>query len=68
MKLPELTPRRRQWLYGIAVAAIAVAVAYKMIAPEHAPVWLDLAANVFGFGGTSTAGMMLSRQRKDGTL
>ncbi|OHU29026.1 hypothetical protein [Mycobacteroides chelonae] len=68
MKIPELTPVRRQWLYGISVASIAVAVGYKAIAPEHAPLWLDLAANVFGIGGTGTAGLMLNRQRKDGTL
>lgn len=64
----KLTPARRQWLYGIIVAAIALAVAYKFIAPEHAPMWLDLAANVLGLGGTGTAGVMLSRQRKDGIL
>ncbi|WP_166905923.1 hypothetical protein [Mycobacterium sp. DL440] len=68
MELPELTPERRQWLYGITVAAITVAVGYKAIAPEHAPMWLDLAANVLGISGTGTAGVMLSRQRKDGTL
>ncbi|AGI12975.1 holin [Mycobacterium phage Butters] len=64
----KLTPARRQWLYGIIVAAIALAVGYKVIAPEHAPMWLDLAANVLGIGGTGTAGYMLSQQRKDGIL
>ncbi|ACI06245.1 holin [Mycobacterium phage BIB8] len=66
--LNKLTPARRQWLYGIIVAAIAVAVGYRVIAPEHAPLWLDLAANVLGIGGTGTAGYMLSQQRKDGIL
>ncbi|QRY48151.1 hypothetical protein JVX93_16015 [Mycolicibacterium boenickei] len=68
MKVPELTPGRRMWLYGVTVAGIAVAVGYKAIAPEHAPLWLDLAANVLGISGAGTAGVMLNRQRKDGTL
>ncbi|UGU31398.1 hypothetical protein LT350_00030 [Mycolicibacterium smegmatis] len=66
--LDKLTPARRQWLYGVAVSALAVAVLYKVVAPEHVPAWLDLIANILGVGGTGTAAVVLNQQRKDGTL
>lgn len=62
------TPKARNWLYGIAAAALTAAVAYNLVAPEHVPVWLDLAANILGVGGTGTAAVVLKHQRKDGTV
>ncbi|SDD58122.1 2 TMS Phage Holin (M2 Hol) Family [Mycolicibacterium neoaurum] len=66
------TARQRQWLYGVALAAIALLVTYKIIDPAHAPLWLDLAVNVIGLGvptaATGTATVVLKEQRKDGTV
>lgn len=62
------TPKARNWLYGIAFSGLTVAVAYNLVAPEHVPVWLDLAANLLGVGGTGTAAVVLKQQRKDGTV
>ena len=66
------TPKGRQWLYGIAVVALALLGAYKIIDPAHAPLWLDLAANILGIGvptaATGTATLVVRTQRRDGTL
>ena len=66
------TPQGRQWLYGIAAVAIVLLGTYKIIDPAHAPLWLDLAANILGLGipaaATSTATLVVRTQRKDGTL
>lgn len=68
----KLTAAQRQWLYRIAVAAVILLVAYNVIGPEHAPLWLDLAANVLGLGlpvaASGTAATKLRGQIKDGTL
>ena len=64
----NLTAQQRNWLYGIACALLAVAVTYKLIDPAHAPLWLDLAANILGIGGTGTAAVVLKTQRADGTV
>lgn len=64
----HLTARQRNWLYGIACAGLALAVPYKIVDPEHVPLWLDLAANILGVGGTATAAVVLKTQRADGTV
>lgn len=66
--MDKLTPARRQQLYYVASAALAILIAYNLVAPEHAPLWLDLAANILGIGGTGTAAVVLKGQRKDGTV
>ncbi|MGB0971624.1 MAG: phage holin [Mycobacterium sp.] len=66
------TPKGRQRLYGIAVVAIALLVTYKIVEPEHAPLWLDLAANILGLGvptaAAGTANLVVRDQRRNGTL
>lgn len=66
------TPQGRQWLYGIAVVALALLGAYKIVDPAHAPLWLDLIANVLGLGvpaaATGTATLVVRDQRRNGTL
>lgn len=68
----KLSPRQRQWLYGVGVAAVGLLVTYKIIEPEHAPMWLDMFVNVVGIGApgvaTGTAAVVLNKQRRDGTL
>lgn len=77
MDLSKLTPAtwpadRRQWVYRCGVAGIALLVAYKLLPTEHAPLWLDLLANILGVGGataaTVTADRTLRQQRADGVL
>lgn len=70
---PQSWPaEKRQWVYRSGVAGIAILIGYKLIAPEHAPLWLDLLAEIFGFGGGGaaalTADRTLKRQRADGTV
>jgi len=66
--MDKLTAQHRNWLYGVACSTLLVLVAYNLVAPEHAPLWLDLTANILGIGGTGTAAVVLKGQRKDGTL
>jgi len=63
----------RQWLYtaaAIASAIIPILVAYKVIDTDVAGAWVNLIGVLGGLGtvGASTAAVMTSRQRKDGTL
>ncbi|XTP37066.1 hypothetical protein ACORG1_12990 [Mycobacterium sp. TJFP1] len=68
----KTTARQRQRLYLAAVAAIALLVTYKVIDPAHAPLWLDLAVNVIGYGtpavASGTAAAVVKKQREDGTV
>ena len=64
----KISPKQRQWLYGIAASALAILVVYNVVNPEHVPLWLDLAANILGVGGTTTAAVVLKSQREDGTV
>ena len=68
----KTTARQRQWLYGLAVAAVAILVTYKVIDPAHAPLWLDLFINVVGIGtpavASGTAAVVVKKQREDGTV
>ncbi|MBF4194688.1 phage holin [Mycolicibacterium phlei] len=70
--LDKLTAAQRKHLYGIAAAAILLLAGYNVIAPEHAPLWLDLAVEVFGLGtplaAATTASTKVRQQIKDGTL
>lgn len=42
------TREGRKWLYGVASAAVPLAVLYGAIRPEDAPAWLALAGAVLG--------------------
>ena len=43
-------PRTRRWIYGIAVAAVPLLVAYGVIAESDAALWIGLAGAVLGGG------------------
>lgn len=58
----------RLWLYGVVVAVLAVAVAYKWVAPEQVPLWTSLAAQILGTATIATAGAALVAQRRTGDV
>lgn len=62
------SPRGINWLYTVATAALALLVAYGVIAPEKLPLWLALMAATLGMGATGTASLRLHGQRRDGIL
>lgn len=35
-----LTPPRRRWIYGLALAALPLLVYFGLVAPEAMPLWL----------------------------
>lgn len=43
-------PKTRRWIYGIAVAAVPLLVAYGVIAESDAALWIGLAGAVLGGG------------------
>lgn len=43
-------PRTRRWIYGIAVAAVPLLVAYGVVAESDAALWIGLAGAVLGGG------------------
>lgn len=43
-------PKTRRWVYGIAVAAVPLAVAYGVVAESDAALWIGLAGAVLGTG------------------
>lgn len=50
-----MTAARRRWLYGIAVAVVALAVGYGLISQSEAALWLALAAAAFAGGSNVVA-------------
>lgn len=60
-------PKTRLYLYGIATALLAILVGYGVIEADKVPLWLGLFAAV-GAVSTTTAGVNLVKQRRDGTL
>jgi hypothetical protein len=62
------SPAAREWLYGIALAALAVATFYKIVSADALPLWLALIAGILGIGATGTAAVKVHQQRNDGTL
>jgi len=52
--VPWLTPPRRAWLYRLVLAALAILVAYGVVADQEAAVW---AAVVAAFLGSGTAAL-----------
>jgi len=63
-----LTPKVRNYLYAVATAAMAVAVAYGLISPDQVPLWLSLAAALLAITATSTATVVTKAQRDTGQL
>lgn len=68
-----MTPKVRQWIYtasAVATAIIPLLVAYKVVDTSTAGAWVNLVGvlGALGAGGATTAAVMTSRQRKDGTL
>lgn len=48
--LPFLTPRVRAWLYRVAVAVLALAAFYGLLADESIALWVGLVAAFLGSG------------------
>lgn len=46
---------QRRWLYAVAVAVVALAVAYGLIAQDQAALWVALAAAVLSGSGNLVA-------------
>lgn len=59
------SPKFRQWLYGIVLAAVPILVIYGVVTQEDAALWAALIAAILGQGTAFTA---VAKQRKDGTL
>lgn len=55
----------RKYLYGVTIALVAVLVAYDVISGEAAPLWLALAAAVFGILAPATAITHMTPQPSD---
>lgn len=60
--------RARNYFYALSTAFLAFAVGYDWIAPDKLPLWLTLLAALFAVTSGGTATVVLSRQRKDGTV
>lgn len=68
MNVFGLNDKQRQYVYGIIIALIPILVSLKAITPDQVHQYLNLAAQILGFGAAGTAGVALTRQRKDGIL
>lgn len=62
------TAQARQYLYALATAALALLVGYDIVSPDQVPLWLGFIAALFAIGATSTATLVVRKQRQDGTL
>lgn len=60
-----ISPRFRQWLYGVVLVVVPILIAYGVVSAEHAALWAALVAAVLGQG---TAFGALAQQRKAGIL
>lgn len=52
---PTVPAEVRTWLYGVAVAVLAVLALYKVIEPEEVPVWTTVVEAILGVTATGTA-------------
>lgn len=73
ISLLKLDPKVRQWLYAVAAfasALIPLLVTYNVISAESSNSWLQLIGILGGVGaaGATTAAVVTSKQRKEGTL
>jgi hypothetical protein len=60
-----ISPKFRQWLYGVTVVAVPLLVIYGVVSSEDAALWVAMAAAILGQGTAFTA---LAQQRKAGRL
>lgn len=60
-----VSPKFRQWLYGVVLVAVPILIAYGVVSAEHAALWAALAAAVLGQGTAFTA---LAQQRRAGVI
>lgn len=60
-----MTRQARKYLYTAAVAAMALLVAYDVISPQSAPLWLALVTAVLGLAAPVTALANLTPQPSD---
>ncbi|WP_336819866.1 phage holin [Gordonia sp. MMO-8] len=51
----RMTPEVRRWLYGVALAVVAIAVAYGIITQDQAALWVTLVAAILSGGGNALA-------------
>jgi hypothetical protein len=56
-----ISPRFRQWLYGIALVAVPLLIAYGVVSAEVAALWAALIAAILGQG---TAFAAITQQRR----
>jgi len=64
----ELTPQRRQYLYGLVTTILPILVALNYVDPTLVPLWLNLAGALLGTAGGGVAYAALRGQRKDGSV
>jgi hypothetical protein len=64
----ELTPQRRQYLYGLVTTILPILVALNYVDPTLVPLWLNLAGTVLGATGGGVAFKNLREQRENGTV
>lgn len=50
-----LSRKGRATLYAVTIAAVGLLVAYNIVEPDKAPLWLALAAAVLGIAAPATA-------------
>ena len=41
-----LTPARRRWIYGVAIAVLPILITYGVVSKEDAPLWIALVGAV----------------------
>ena len=63
--MPHLTEKNRRWVYGIVIAALPILAAYGILGPEHAPMWVALAAAVLGVSSSSLAAANVGAEPED---
>lgn len=63
----HLTESQRKWVYGIVIAALPVLAAYGILGPDHAPMWVALAAAVLGVSSSSLAAANVGTPPEDYT-
>lgn len=61
------SPKARLYLYSVATALLAFLVGYGVVEADKVPLWLGLFSAI-GAISTTTAGVTLAKQRRDGIL
>lgn len=61
----HLTEHQRKWVYGIVIAALPLLAAYGILGPDHAPMWVALAAAVLGVSSSTLAAANVGTEPED---